>query len=143
MRTTLGPSFYFVDPVFFKPVGSQDPCFLCPSSNTVIYNIMSICINSSTPCISPIAKNTPYFLILPLIFTIAKNYSLVLNFTPYFHEQGVNYSFGKTLARALKFYGIGLAGGKRNDRVTQSQSVPWCTTKRCQNANIHRRKPLI
>ena len=50
---------------------------------------------------SPIAKNTPYFLILPLIFTIAKNYSLVLNFTPYFHEQGVNYSFGKTLARAL------------------------------------------
>ena len=37
-RTTLGPSFYFVDPVFFKPVGSQDPCFLCPSSNTVIYN---------------------------------------------------------------------------------------------------------
>ena len=62
---------------------------------------MSICINSSTPCISPIAKNTPYFLILPLIFTIAKNYSLVLNFTPYFHEQGVKYSFGKTLARAL------------------------------------------
>ena len=60
-RTTLGPSFYFVDPVFFKPVGSQDPCFLCPSSNTVIYNIMSICINSSTPCILPIAKNTPYF----------------------------------------------------------------------------------
>ena len=24
-----------------------------------------------------------------------------MNFTPYFHEQGVNYSFGKTLARAL------------------------------------------
>ena len=65
---------------------------------------MSICINSSTPCILPIAKNTPYFGILPLIFTIAKNYSLVLNFTPYFHEQGVNYSFGKTLARALYMY---------------------------------------
>ena len=63
---------------------------------------MSMCINPSIPCMSPIAKNTPYFLILPLIFTIAKNYSLVLNFTPYFHEQGVNYSFGKTLARALK-----------------------------------------
>ena len=69
---------------------------------------MSICINSSTPCILPIAKNTPYFLILPLIFTIAKNYSLVLNFTPYFHEQGVNYSFGKTLARALSRYGLDL-----------------------------------
>ena len=65
-----------------------------------IYN-MSMCINPSIPCMSPIAKNTPYFFILPLIFTIAKNYSLVLNFTPYFHAQGVNYSFGKTLVRAL------------------------------------------
>ena len=62
---------------------------------------MSMCINPSIPCMSPIAKNTPYFFILPLIFTIAKNYSLVLNFTPYFHAQGVNYSFGKTLVRAL------------------------------------------
>ncbi len=40
---------------------------------------MSMCINPSIPCMSPIAKN----------------YSLVLNFTPYFHEHGVNYSFGK------------------------------------------------
>ena len=44
------------------------------------------------------------FELLPLIFTIAKKYSLILNFTPYFHEQGVNYSFGKTLARALGPY---------------------------------------
>ena len=26
-RITLGPSFYFGDPVFFKPMGSQDPVF--------------------------------------------------------------------------------------------------------------------
>ena len=76
---------------------------------------MSMCINPSIPCMSPIAKNTPYFFILPLIFTIAKNYSLVLNFTPYFHKQGVNYSFGKTLARAL------------------STVYQWCQTARNQD----------
>ena len=86
----VGTQFLFCGPSFFKPVGSQDPCFLCPSSNTVIYNIMSICINSSTPCISPIAKK----------------YSLFLNFTPYFHNC-------KKLLLSFEFYPLfSRAGGK-------------------------------
>ena len=36
-----------------------------------------------------------------MYFADCKKYSLFLNFTPYFHEQGVNYSFGKTPERAL------------------------------------------
>ena len=45
---------------------------------------MSMCINPSIPCMSPIAKNTPYFLILPLIFTIAKKLLLSFEFYPLF-----------------------------------------------------------
>ena len=56
------------------------------------------------PCISPIAKKLRIFLFYPLFSRFQKNYSLVLNFTPYFHEQGVDYPFGKTLVRALPSY---------------------------------------
>ena len=51
---------------------------------------MSMFINPSIPCMSPIAKNTPYF----------------LNFTPYFHDC-------KTLLLSFEFYPLfSRAGGK-------------------------------
>ena len=46
-------------------------------------------------------KKLRIFLFYPLFSRFQENYSLVLNFTPYFHEQGVDYPFGKTLVRAL------------------------------------------
>ena len=72
------------------------------------------------PCTRYFADCKKFSLIFefyPLFSRFQKNYSLVLNLTPYFHEQGVNYPFGKTLARTLDGGSKGRDGGREEARI--------------------------
>ena len=63
-----------------------------------------MCINPSIPCISPIAKNTPYFWIFPLIFTIAKKLLLSFEFYPLFSRAGGKLLFWKNPSEGSAMY---------------------------------------
>ena len=71
-----------------------------PRTTTNMY-LVQMCINPSIPCISPIQKKSSLFLNFTPYFHDYKKLLLSFEFYPLFSRAGVNYSFGKTLARAL------------------------------------------